>query len=132
MGQQEKKVTNANRTAPPISIVDSETITEEVARRQPGNRRIGEKITFTDFHEGNAIVKVGVWDAEKGIGHLENYPFTEYVLMISGRVIVTNDDGSSNEFTAGDTFVIPKGFTGTWDIRESMKKQIVQIGSSSE
>ena len=39
-----------------------------------------------------------------------------------------NDDGSELEFTAGDTFVMPKGWTGIWDIRERMKKQMVQIG----
>ena len=56
------------------------------------------------------------------------YPWTEYVLMISGRVVISNDDGTQNEFRAGDTFVIPKGFTGIWDVREPMKKQIVKVG----
>ena len=50
------------------------------------------------------------------------------MLIISGRVVIVNDDGSENEFTAGDTFVMPKGFTGVWDIRERMKKQHIKIG----
>ena len=125
---QGEHIDSAKTVAPAISIVDSRTATEEIARKQPGNRYIGEKITFADSHEGNTIVQIGVWEADRGIGYLEDYPFTEYVLMISGRVIVTNEDGSSNEFKAGDTFVIPKGFTGTWDIKERMKKQIVKIG----
>jgi len=29
--------------------------------------------------------------------------------MISGRLVITNEDGSSNEFVAGDPFVMPKG-----------------------
>jgi uncharacterized cupin superfamily protein len=113
--------------APPIALVDSETSTEEVALK-PGNVYVGQKITFNDDHTGDVRVRVGVWEADESRTYLENYPFTEYVYMISGRVVITNDDGSSNEFTAGDTFVIPRGFSGVWDIQERMKKQMVQIG----
>ena len=69
-----------------------------------------------------------MWEAGVSKTYLEDYPFTEYVLMISGHLVVTNDDGSVMEFRAGDTFVMPKGFSGLWDIRERMKKQMVQIG----
>ena len=39
-------------------------------------------------------------------------------------------DGDINvvRISRGDTFVMPKGWTGIWDIRERMKKQMVQIG----
>lgn len=46
----------------------------------------------------------------------------------AGHAVIINEDGRGNEFKAGDTFVIPKGFSGTWDIRERMKKQMVQVG----
>ena len=59
---------------------------------------------------------------------LKDYPRTEYVLMLSGRVLITNDDGTQNEFKAGDIFVMPKGFTGIWDVREPMRKVIVKVG----
>lgn len=118
---------SAGAEAPSIALVDSTTPTEEVAIK-PGNMYMGQKITFSDDHQGDVVARVGVWEADKSKTYLESYPFTEYVLMISGHVIVTNEDGTSNEFRAGDTFVIPKGFSGTWDIRERMKKQMVQIG----
>jgi uncharacterized cupin superfamily protein len=115
--------------APSIQIVDSATPSEEVPVK-PGVY-VGQKITFSDAHAGNVTVRVGVWEAGESKTYLENYPFTEYVLMISGHVVITNDDGSMNEFRAGDTFVIPKGFSGIWDIRARMKKQMVQIGDPS-
>ncbi len=112
--------------APSIEIVDSATPSEELPIK-PGVY-VGQKITFNDDHSGDVAVRVGVWEAGESKTYLENYPFTEYVLMISGHVVITNDDGSMNEFKAGDTFVIPKGFSGVWDIRERMKKQMVQVG----
>ena len=76
-------------------------------------------------------MRVGVWEAGAGKTIIENFPFTEYVLMISGIVVVTDKDGTSRKFSAGDTFVIPKGWSGDWDVQERMKKQIVRIGDAS-
>jgi len=74
------------------------------------------------------VIRAGVWEADVSKTRLIDYSFTEYVLMISGRLVITNEDGSSNEFAAGDPVVMPKGWTGIWDIRERMKKQMVQLG----
>lgn len=110
--------------APSIVVIDSNTPTEEIGRK-PGGAYIGETIIHKN---ADATVQIGVWEADVSKTRLIDYPFTEYVLMISGRVVIINDDGSENEFTAGDTFVMPKGFTGIWDIRERMKKQHIKIG----
>lgn len=110
--------------APSIVIIDSDTPTKEVGRKA-GGIYVGETIIHTDTEK---TVQIGVWEADVSKTKLINYPFTEYALMISGRVVIINDDGTSNEFKAGDTFVIPKGFTGIWDIRERMKKQHIKVG----
>lgn len=112
--------------APPIQIVDSATPSVEIPVK-PGVY-IGQKITFTDEHPENVTVRIGVWEAGESKMKLTDYPFTEYVLMISGHLVITNDDGTVMEFRAGDTFVMPKGWTGIWEVREHMKKQMVQIG----
>jgi len=113
---------------PRIVVVKSSTPTE-VLLAKPGTY-IGEKFTFEDKHSGDVLVRVGVWEAGAGKTVIENFPFTEYVLMISGSVIVTDKDGTSRKFSAGDTFVIPKGWSGAWDVQERMKKQIVRIGAA--
>ena len=110
--------------APSIVIIDSATPTEEIVRK-PGGIYVGETIIHSNADQ---TVQIGVWEADVSKTKLIDYPFTEYVLMISGRVVIINDDGSSNEFKAGNTFVMPKGFTGIWDIRERMKKQHIKIG----
>ncbi len=113
---------------PRITPVESSTPTEALLAK-PGTY-IGEKFTFEDKHSGDVLVRVGVWEAGAGKTVIENFPFTEYVLMISGSVIVTDKDGTSWKFSAGDTFVIPKGWSGDWDVQERMKKQIVRIGAA--
>lgn len=115
---------------PRIELVDSSTPTEALLAK-PGTY-LGEKFTFEQRHSGDVMVRVGVWEAGAGKSIIENFPFTEYVLMISGSVIVTEEDGTSTAFLAGDTFVIPKGWSGVWDVQKRMKKQIVRIGSTDQ
>ena len=114
--------------APRIAIIDSAT-PAELLLAKPGTY-LGETFVFTEQHSGDVRVQVGVWEAGQGELILKNFPFTEYVLMISGRVVVTEEDGTSMIFSAGDTFVIPKGWSGVWDVQERMKKQIVRIGEA--
>ena len=42
--------------------------------------------------------------------------------MISGSVTMTNADGSSGTFTAGDTFFIAKGTQCIWEVTETLRK----------
>ena len=114
---------------PKIVIIDSATPTEALLAK-PGTY-LGEKFTYATRHTGETIVLVGVWEAGPGKIPIQDFPFTEYVLMISGSVVVTNEDGSSHQFDAGDTFVLPKGWSGDWDVKERMKKQIVRIGDAN-
>ncbi len=116
--------------SPRIVVIDSATPTEALMAK-PGTY-LGEKFTFKEKHAGDVLVRVGVWEAGKGKSIINNFPFTEYVLMISGSVIVTDEDGMSRRFVAGDTFVIPKGWNGVWDVQERMKKQIVRIGNTGQ
>ncbi len=116
--------------SPRIALVDSSSPTEALLAK-PGTY-LGEKITFEDKHSGDVLVQIGVWEAGAGKTILKNFPFTEFVLLISGSVIVTEEDGTSRSFVAGDTFVIPKGWSGVWDVQERMKKQIVRIGDVTQ
>ena len=115
--------------APRIALIDSATESEALLAK-PGTY-IGEKFTFEQKHSGEVLVRVGVWEAGAGKSQITNFPFTEYVLMISGTVVVTDKGGVPRKFSAGDTFVIPKGWSGEWDVKERMKKQIVRIGSET-
>lgn len=107
--------------APSIVVIDGETPTKQMA----SSPYVGETIIHSN---ADKTVQIGVWEADVSKVKLVDFPVTEFVLMLSGRLVVVNQDGTSNEFKAGDTFVIPKGFTGIWDIRERMKKQHVKIG----
>ena len=46
---------------------------------------------------------------------VRNYPYDQFVMVLSGKSILTDEAGQSYTFVAGDFFVVPKGFSGTWE-----------------
>lgn len=70
---------------------------------------------------GEGILEVGLWRCEPGPSRwvLET---NESITVISGRVTVTEDGGETHVITAGDSAVFPKGWTGVWDIEETIFK----------
>ncbi|MBV8603584.1 MAG: cupin domain-containing protein [Pelomonas sp.] len=67
---------------------------------------------------------VGVWHSEPGKWRVA-YTEEEYCQMLEGRSVVTDAAGRSFSLAAGDSFVIPRGFTGTWEVVETTRKRFV-------
>ena len=63
----------------------------------------------------------GIWQCTPGPSHWvqdEN----EVIYVLSGRMTVTPEGGQPTEIGAGDVAVFPLGWTGTWDIHETVRK----------
>ena len=75
-------------------------------------------ITFFSGHG----VDVGVWECTPGGWAIVNRPNTETKMMLEGTVTITPADGEPVELTEGDVFVLPKGWSGRWDITETVRK----------
>ena len=52
----------------------------------------------------------------------------EAFFVIDGVFFLTNPDGSSRRCTAGDTVVLPQGWSGRWDVVEPVRKVWVETG----
>jgi uncharacterized cupin superfamily protein len=108
----------------PISIIplSGEVPVEESApsaeRLISGNPRHRAWNFFSDlageFHAGRWSSTPGRWRVH----------YTEYELcvMTAGRVVLQNSSGERLEFHAGDAFVVPAGFEGTWEVLEDCTK----------
>ncbi|MGB9112570.1 MAG: cupin domain-containing protein [Acidimicrobiales bacterium] len=69
----------------------------------------------------NGDDEVGIWECTPGPSRwlLET---NEFVHVLKGRMTVTIDGGRPVDLVAGDVAVFPKGWTGTWDIHETLRK----------
>jgi uncharacterized cupin superfamily protein len=68
--------------------------------------------------------EIGVWECTPGPSRwlLETH---EFVHIIGGRMTVTIDGGEPVELVTGDTAVFPRGWSGTWEIAETLRKLYV-------
>ena len=53
-------------------------------------------------------------------------PAAEAFFVVEGVFFLTNPDGSSRRCVGGDTVVLPKGWTGHWDVLEPVWKVWVE------
>jgi uncharacterized protein len=63
----------------------------------------------------------GVWAATRGSWRI-HYSESEFCHLLSGRVAVSNEAGQRWEFGPGDSFVVPRGFVGIWEVIEDCRK----------
>jgi len=66
----------------------------------------------------------GVWAATRGRWRV-SYTEHEFCHLLAGRVAIVSQSGERHEFSPGDSFVIPSGFAGTWEVLEDCRKLYV-------
>ena len=50
------------------------------------------------------------------------YTENELCVITAGRVVIEREAGERTTFGPGDAFVVPAGFTGTWEVLEDCSK----------
>nr|WP_045838076.1 cupin domain-containing protein [Hyphomicrobium sp. 99] len=73
------------------------------------------------FQSPDGRFNSGIWSSEPGTWRVV-FSESEFCHLLEGVIIVRGDDGSEATFRAGDAFLTPAGFTGTWEIVETAKK----------
>ncbi|MFZ5963169.1 cupin domain-containing protein [Thalassococcus sp. BH17M4-6] len=66
----------------------------------------------------------GIWEATPGKWRIQ-YDEWEYCRILSGVSILTEDGGTPQTYRAGDSFILRPGFSGTWDVVETTRKEYV-------
>jgi uncharacterized protein len=72
----------------------------------------------------------GVWSSTSGKWRIR-YTEHELCVLFEGRVRIESISGEKHEFRAGDAFVVPAGFEGTWEVVEPCKKWYAVFEASS-
>ena len=63
----------------------------------------------------------GIWESTRGKWRI-SYSENEFVHMLEGEAILTAEDGTAERVKAGDSFVVPAGFQGTWESVTDVRK----------
>jgi len=55
----------------------------------------------------------------------EPYPFDQFIHVLNGRTTLTSQAGQAEAFSVGESFVLPKGFVGVWQLLDDYRELCV-------
>ena len=107
------------------SIIDFAQVNTEAERYRPAAEKIisgdCEQAVYNHYESPCGQFACGVW--EGGAGHWRvHYTEHEYCEILAGVSVLHDEDGGSKTLRAGDRFVIPAGFRGSWEVVEPCRK----------
>ena len=65
--------------------------------------------------------ETGIWQCTAGPSYWVQEE-NEFIYLLSGSLTVTPDGGKPATFGAGDSAMFPRGWRGTWDLHETVRK----------
>jgi uncharacterized protein len=83
-----------------------------------------EQIARNYFSDATGRFFAGVWESTPGRWRVQ-YTENEFCHLTRGRIRIEDGRGNHWSFAAGDSFVIPAGFSGAWHVLEPTAKLYV-------
>jgi uncharacterized cupin superfamily protein len=59
---------------------------------------------------------------------LKDYPQDEFMYLLSGKLIISDEKERVEEFYPGQALVLKKGFTGTFEMQGNVRKIAIMNG----
>src|SRR5262245_41944092 len=100
---------------PPVESDESELAADKVISGRPVAR------VANYFTDRTQQFFAGRWSATRGTWRVR-YTENELCVMTAGKVVIESESGERRTFRAGDAFVVPAGFAGTWEVLEDCSK----------
>ena len=107
-----------------MEIVDFSSVkTAEDAAPAAENLLAGDpkQQVWNAYSDPDGRFHVGRWASTPGKWRVR-YTEAELCHILSGVVRLTSASGAERSYSAGSTFVIPRGFEGTWEVVERCAK----------
>jgi uncharacterized cupin superfamily protein len=109
---------------------DLETVEPEHDHPRPDRLLSGnpQRTTWNHYTNASGEVFAGIWSSEVGawrivMGERED----ELFFVTSGRCRITADDGHTVECAAGQSLLIPSGFSGVFEVIEPLTKHYLIV-----
>lgn len=107
------------------SIIDFAQVQTGAEHYRPASEKMisgsGEQTVYNHYASPCGQFAAGVW--EGGVGHWQvHYTEHEYCEILEGESVLHDEHGGRKTLRAGDRFVIPAGFRGSWEVVQPCRK----------
>ena len=79
---------------------------------------------FEYFYSEDGNMGIGVWESKPGEMTYTDLEYDELMYVLDGAIVMTNEQGLTETFRAGEGLVLPKGWTGTLAVPEGGVRKI--------
>jgi uncharacterized cupin superfamily protein len=90
-----------------------------------------QTVTYNQWTGENGRLYCGTWEGTPGKVKVE-YTEWEFCHLIDGEVVLTNMEGRCWRLKAGDGFIVPPGFKGTWETVRPARKHYVILAAKEQ
>ncbi|CAE6951506.1 Transcriptional regulator [Pseudomonas marincola] len=115
-------------------IVDFANSSSKAEHYRPAPEKVlkGDPAQSVINHYGSPCgqFNAGIWEGAVGQWNV-SYTEFEYCEILQGVSVLRDQDGNAKTVRAGDRFVIPAGFNGTWEVLEACRKAYVIFEQAS-
>lgn len=87
---------------------------------EPIGERPEQRISVMHFDEAKGLM-TGIWECEPGRLKLD-LDVDEFCHIVAGHWVMTSDEGEITEVKPGDSFVFPRGWKGSCEVKEKVRK----------
>lgn len=112
-----------------VSLLSVTATTVEMPESQPKPTSVSGQLESSLELWGDAVTDTGVWECDAGEFTADRSGATEVCHIISGSGTVVGEDGTSADIGPGTLLVLPRGWRGTWFVKEAIRKTYVMVGA---
>jgi uncharacterized protein len=113
-----------------LSVVDLSAPAKESSEYMPKAEAIlaGEpsQMVHTHFTSPCGQLAARIWEGACGQWAV-NFTESEYCEILEGVSVIRDTEGGAKTVRAGDRFLIPAGFQGTWEVVQPCRKAFVSV-----
>jgi uncharacterized cupin superfamily protein len=110
-----KRITNPSNLNAPLVATSAEVLLSGK----------GETKTQISFNHSQSSIVSGIWESDSFSKKKVHPNEMEFCYLIEGDVKITDSQGNSSEFSAGEAFIVEPGFDGVWESKTAVRKYFV-------
>lgn len=109
---------------PLLQRVTRDGVTAEIETPAPDRLISGAPVHSTWSLVEEEDLFAGLWQSTPGKWRV-TYEEWEYIRILEGHSVLTDADGHATHLKAGDSYIINRGFQGSWEVIETTLKEYV-------
>lgn len=118
---------SANKIATIVPCPASPASWQQVGYAVPSWVASGDPVEEAAVFLHREAATAGVWRCQPGSLKIDSYPFDEFCVVLEGRCTLTPEKSTPLSFGPGEAFLVQKGFCGTWDMPQGLRKFYVEL-----